>query len=270
MLAPALGAMALLAAPAAAPDVWAKLPAPATSCYQSSDDFPARLEGARRAVEADRERQAAINAKLSDKVKALDPMEMASRQQQYMMDHPQEALALMQAHQAMGESVTDRTLQQNEKAQVLQGELTALDGKYKAALESALAPNKAKFDELDARASKDLHLTEAGAFYKPWAVKEYNALVLEERKAYEAFCREWWGASGPYHAWLKRYKQHLADFVPRQEEADRIAEGFMMQIVGTPDEPYRSLATHDAVLSFAAEVEKVLQRRRSEPTRLME
>ena len=252
------------AATAAEPDPWTKVPAFPTKAYQS-DGFADELAAAHEALVRDIDRQTKTNDALAAKVKELDPMEVASRQQQYMMDHPEEAMKLMQRNQQLGQTYSSAEVASYDELKPLMAELDEIDARCKAALERALAPVNAKYADLDKRAQKDIIVAEAGDFYAPWAVKEFNGLRGEENAAYESFSKTWWGPSGAYQGWLSRYREHLAKLVPQREEAENIGAGFMVQIVGTPDAAFKPTGGLSAVKEYMEEIDKIFARRRYEP-----
>lgn len=257
------------AARAAESEVWSRVPALPTGVYQQ-DGFAQKVEAAGEKAESDRLRQEKINNELSAKVRDLDPMELASRQQQYMMDHPQEAMAMMQRNAQLGETFANDGVANAEERLRLDQELDEIDARYKTALDRALAPVKARFADLDVRANKDPLRTEAGNFYKPWAVKEWNGIAAEENAVYERVGAEWWGAAGPYHGWLKRLRAYHAKVIPGGEEAENLGAGFMVQAVGTPTAGFKPVSSLRAVYDYLAAAGKVFARRRAEPVRPMQ
>jgi hypothetical protein len=256
------------AATAAEPDPWTRVPAFPTGCYQT-DGFADKLEAADEAIKHDEDRQDKINSAISAKTKEIDPMELASRQQQYMMDHPQEAMKLMQRNSDLGQSST--RLDNYEKVKKLVEELAGIDARYNAALDERVGPFKKKFKDLDDRAQKDLVVIGESYAYAPWAVKEWNALTLAEGAAYEKLCAEWWAPSGPYRGWLDRYRAHLVqDEIPFEEEADAVGAGFLVIILSTPEISYKSTAKLRAIGDYLDRVKDVFAKRRPFTSRLME
>ena len=83
-------------------------------------------------------------------------------------------------------------------------------------------------------------------------------------------CAEWWSASGPFHGWLKRYKEHLVEQTPHREETDDVGAGFMVIMISTPATTYRSTATLDAIDEHMGKAAQVFTRRRQWPKQLME
>ena len=262
---------AALAAAASAPDPWARVPTPPTGCYLNNDDFQARLEAAREENRADLERQSRTNQQLSEMVKSIDPMELASRQQQYMMDHPQEAMTLMQRTMALGQEGSQARLEIEEHRKQLVADLEQIDARYHAALDSQIGPLARKFKDLDARAQKDLVVSGESWVYAPWAVKEYNEITDQENAAYERVCSEWLGAEGLYQGWLNRYKEHLVkEQIPNREESELVGAGFMVIIASTPAVSYQPTATLDAVDEYMDQAAQVFAKRRPGPNPHME
>jgi hypothetical protein len=259
-----VASLAILPSPAAEPDPWARVPALPTGCYRQ-DSFAEKVSAAREALTRDLQRQEGINREISDKIKTVEPMELASRQQKFMMEHPQEAMQLMQRNRQLGEEYTNGELASHAEAETLERDLAAIDDRYKAALGNHLAPVIVKFKDLDARASKDPVRTEAGDYYAPWAVKEWNQLIIVENTAYEKVCAEWWSASGPYHDWLRRYREHLLQRIPQREEAENVGNGFMVHLIDTPQGSFRPTSGFRAVGEYMDKVNQVFAKRRAEP-----
>lgn len=81
---------------------WATVPPLTTACYYGADPFAAKIDAALAAVNDSRARQLAINQQIEDAYKRIEPMEMASRMQQWMMSNPQGAMKYMQGVQNLG------------------------------------------------------------------------------------------------------------------------------------------------------------------------
>ena len=254
-----------MAAPTASQDAWAKVPPMPTGCYLEPENFPEKLDAAQESITADRDRQKKINDELSEKLKQLDPMEQANRMQEYMMAHPEEAMKLMQQNAALGETYADELTKNYANLEKLEAELVDLEARYNAAVDKALAPVKAKLADLDVRAQKDLVVVGEGYAYAPWAVKEFDALTAQSNKAYETTCAEWWGASGQFHGWMNRHKQNLVERIPKQEEADVLGVGFMVALVGTPTNSFKSTATMEAALEHIRKAINVFDKRARRP-----
>lgn len=261
-----------MGAPPAAQNPWAKVPAFPTGCYSGRDDFAARTAAAQETLSREIARQEQINKQLQDSVKmdeGTDPYEYAARMQNAMMNNPQEAMKMAQATQAAGATAEELRPKDVANQQKLDGEMTDLLTRYRAALGKAVAPVDAKFKDLDRRAQKDLVVTEAGDFYAKWAVQEYNALVRQWNAEYEKTCSAWWQASGPFHAWLKRYRDHLVqDHIPWLEQSDNAAYGFMAALgAGTTAGAYKSTATMNTVADYMKRAGEVFNNRPTEPVK---
>ena len=250
-------------------DPWTRVPPLPTSGYQS-DGFAERLAPAETKLKEDLAHQKEVNDQVSSKLKEIDPMELAAKQQQYMMDHPQEAMALLQRNANLGQATADNEVNGANELMRLAKELEALDARYKAELEKKLGPVNAKFADLDQRAQKDKILTEAGAYYAPWAQNEFNALRQEENVAYEAFAPAWWGASGQYRGWLDRYRDVLVRILPSRVEAEDLTAGLMAQVIEVPAGSFKPTSPLSAVQEYMQQLDKVYARRRPAPLKPLE
>ena len=248
---------------------WSRVPAVPTGCY-SSDGFSARVLEIRKAVDGDRERQQHINDDLSKKAAGTgggqaDAFKMAAQIQQKMMSDPQNAQKLLQQIQASGQNFNSAATEDLATKHRLEADLKTTLGQYKAAQAKALAPVEAKFRELDARASKDLQRTEAGDFYKPWAVKEYNALVPLYNVEVERTCAAWFGPGGQFQAWLNRYHDYLVnERIPWIEKDENAGLAFAAFATDTRS-GYKSTATLRGVVDYLEQVDKVFGYRPSGP-----
>lgn len=258
-------ANALHAQPAAT-GPWAKVPALPTVCFTGTDPFPARLEAALSAVKADRDRQLAINQKIEDEYKSIDPMEMASRMQQWMMSNPQEAMKWAQGVQAVGEDFNAGMPEINAAQMRFQTEEKDLIKRYQAALNAAYAPGYAKFSALKTKLGVDLSYPSVKEPGTPdWAIAEENAIMRQLDQAYSALCPQWWNAAGPIQAWLKTYRDWLTTkYVPFHDRlGSQNAQTYA--IMGTPSASWKSVSAQDAVIKYLQAVGRVYAERREKP-----
>jgi hypothetical protein len=275
----AAGAVALVCssalhaqAPAAGP--WAKVPALPTTCYQGDsmkpDPFFARVESAKAAVAADRERQEAVNAKIAEAYGNIDPMQMASRMQQWMMSNPQQAMAYMQAAQAVPADVQATLADQEQQRKTRDAEWKALVKRYDDARRAAYAPGEARWkavnDKLGLGYSKPDQLPsnvgwDPGDGAPAWAVTEGNAIRKEFDRAYQAICPQWWGPTGHFAAYMKREKTWFQQKRIPYLEAGDAAKLQTYAIMNTPAATYRSTAAHQAVEEYLDLAWKVYQQR---------
>lgn len=222
-----------------------------TACYSNQDQFAAKSEAALAAVRAERDRQEALNAKVEERFRSIDMMELAQRMQQKMMEDPQNAQKYMQM---MGATQDPAALQAQaqkgyEKEPRMQAEAKALLERYRGAVRKAEAPTNARVDALRKKLGLgEGPLDEMG--WPDWASTELDLIRQEWNKAYVAVCPQWFGTQGQIHAFMQRYKDYLVkERVPyaEKQDAQRVAQYAMMD---TPAESYRSLATHDAVADY--------------------
>jgi len=251
-----------------ATDPWSRaLPLP-TACYLSQDQFATQTATAVETLSTERDRQSGINEEIASKVKSVsdqDPMELARRMQQNMMNDPQNAQKYMEmlgatdpaAAQARSQHALDRKVQMDTEEK-------NLVASYQTALQRAMTPPHAKFMAL----RKRLGITEGwgvGESAPASVYAEYDAIKREADQAYAAFCPQWWGATGSMQAFVKRYKVYLVnERIPHEQEADaqRTASYAMFN---TPSGTYRSLATMDAVSDYMKVADRLYSNRQSEP-----
>jgi len=255
-----------LAAPPAATGPWAKVPPLTTACFYGTDTFDAKLEAALAAVNADRERQLAINQQIQADYQSIDPMEMASRMQQWMMSNPQEAMKYMQGVQAIGEDFNARMPEINAATQRFEQEEKDLVKRYQAALATAYAPGHAKHLALKKKVGVDpSYPTVKDPGSPDWAFVEENAIMRELDQAYAAFCPQWWGAAGPIQAWLKTYRTWLTnEWIPFHDRLEsQNAQNFA--IMGTPAASWKTVTAHEGVTKYLQAVGRVYGERREKP-----
>lgn len=275
----ALSCPELAQAQAASAGPWARVPPLTTLCFQyvadrQQDPFYARLEAARAAVQAEQERQEAINSRIEKDYANLDPMEKASRMQQWMMSNPQEAMRFMQAVQAAPaqEQAQQMALEQQRRSQ--EAEWNALLTSYGDARLQAYAPAEARRKALAARlgyqyssARKDLLAPHMGFFADPstsradWGAGE--AINAEYDRAYKALCPQWWGANGKFQAYLQKQKDwFMTERIPYLERFDA-PKLQQYAIMSTPAASYRSTAQFKAVGEYLDLAWKVFNERDS-------
>ena len=264
-----VGPSAMAAAPAAR-DPWALVPPFPSGCY-AEDDFSAKIDEASGAVNAEIDRREAINKVVSDRFKQIEPAELATKMQEYMMSNPEAAMKLMQANADLSQTASDATVKTQENLEKLFPELQQLEKQYKTAVATARAPFDSKFKTLDKRAQKDLVARGESWVYAPWAVKEYNALTDQWNAEYQKVCRSWWPAGGKFPAWLSSYKESLVrDLIPASEEGDRVAAGFLVIMAGAPEASWQSTAGWILIRDYLRQTNTVFAGRSPRPDPHME
>jgi hypothetical protein len=260
-----LFAMTSTAQTPAAAGPWTKVPPPTTLCFQNSssnveDPYYAKHEAAKAAIVADRDKQSAINAKIEEEFKNIDPMVQAQRMQQWMMSNPQEAMAFMKSAQDAGMQAPATLQALGEQAQAREAEWNALKKSYEDARVKAYAPLQAR---RKAFAEKTGYPDSDPAFV-PIFHPESNAdavvseaITGEYDRAYKALCPQWWGANGKFHAYLKKEKDWFA--TERTAELAKADAAKLQQyaMMSTPAATYRSTAAQEAALEYLDLAHKV-------------
>lgn len=185
----------LFAAPLAAQNPWAVVPAFPTTCYTEGDPFPAQIEAADGANQDALARQEQINEKLDDQLDALDDMVVSSRMIAYQQKNPAGFQKYMQFMARDPEA--EQTASENHDLRMsrFQEEFDALLAKYDAALKTTLDPVRTrmlKVTDPSSGASKE-------AMYK--AMAEYNS-------TYETLCTKWI-IQQDFPAFLTKFKAYL-------------------------------------------------------------
>ena len=260
----------------AASGPWTKVPPLSTLCYQYSGDewdawepFFGKLEAAKAAITADREKQDAINWKIQEEFQSIDPMEMASRMQQWMMSNPEEAMKFMQGTQAVAEQLPEELEARRQRELARDAEWKALVKRYEDARIQAYAPVQARLDALREKTTKRQDLLYPKFMGDPsdspevWAAGEAANAAAD--KAYQALCPQWWGANGEFHAYLNQQKAwFINERIPElaEEDAPKLQQ---YAIMSTPAATYRSTAELKGVLEYIGLVDGVFRERDSQP-----
>jgi len=237
----------LLCAPAAlsqpaATGPFAKVPALPTVCYAETDPFIDKLDAAREAMQAEWYKQNDVNAKIEEDLQNIDPMEMASRMQQWMMSNPQEAMKYAQAAQATGEESQTAVPELNAAEMKFDTEQKDLVARYKAALEQTHAPAEARMAALVKKleAAGECGFGDTECAMPDWAWVEYDVIQKQRDAAYQASCPQWWGATGQVHGYLKRYRDWLVTkYIPAWKANDD-ARLTQYAIMNTPAASWKS------------------------------
>lgn len=200
------------AAPAAA-QPWSKVPALSTACYSGADPWGDRIDAALAAVQQDHYRQNDINDAIRQNATdtfSADPMAVAARIQQKMMDDPANAQKYMEELQQQNRQAQEETPVQQAKEKQLEDESKRVMKQYQAALAKAMGPADARWTALKKRMGIALDSTSPGEAGVPeWAWKEWYGILRDRDQAYVANCAQWWASAGPIHAYMKRYKDYL-------------------------------------------------------------
>jgi hypothetical protein len=208
-------AHALAAPPAGAPDPWANVPALPTACYSSQDQWweqnDAALYSVQQAHYKQDETNGAIRQQATDALNA-DPMAMAQRLQQAMMDDPQNAQKYMEQQVQQAEQLQAESPAAQEKEKQIEGESEAIMKQYEAALAKAMEPAEERWTALKKKMGIPMDSHGPGEIGVPdWAWTEWYAILKDRDRAYASNCAQWWTATGPIHTYMNRYKTYLVE-----------------------------------------------------------
>jgi hypothetical protein len=259
--------------PAAAAGPWAKVPALPTACYGSQDKYSEQNEAAFTAVQNARYAQDEINSAIRQKsIDNDDPMAMAARLQQKMMEDPANAQKYMEQMMASNQRAQEETPAQLEKEQQIEAESDALMKQYRAALTRARATGDTRLRALEKRlnvppGSASAMWVRMGDPGDPaWAHPERQAILKEWDRAYAATCPQWWGATGAVHAYLKRYKDFLVlERIPHEKEFMDKPRLNAYEMHGIDAKGWRTTTDYEAVEDYLKMAAKLFNQREIDP-----
>jgi hypothetical protein len=192
---------------------WGKVPALPTACYSEGDPWWEQNDAAFNLVQQEHYRQNDINDAIrqnSTDTMEADPMAVADRLQQKMMDDPANAQKYMEEMQQQNQQAKEETPVQQEKEKQLEAESKRVMKQYQAALAKAMGPAEARWTALKKKMGIPMDSISPGEMGVPdWAWKEWYGILKDRDTAYVANCAQWWNAGGPVHAYMKRYKDYL-------------------------------------------------------------
>jgi len=223
------------------------VPAAPTSCYPD-DGFADLLAKASADLEVEITRQGKLNAEIQTAYDAMDMGEKARRMQAFMMKNPQEGMRMLQAQRDLATSATASGMAANSNAGSLDDEFADLKTKFNSAVDQAVAPIKAKQQEMLKTRTRR---TEAeNEWLTPADKAQYAALVQQENAAYEKVCSSYFAVSGLFRVWLQSYKTKVLEPNLAIAEASEGAVVLQMKIMDTPTGGYRSTTTLEAVRDY--------------------
>jgi hypothetical protein len=185
----------LFAAPLAAQNPWAVVPAFPTTCYTEGDPFPAQIEAAFEANQDALGRQEQINEKLHDQQVDLDDGVASSRMIAYQQKNPAGFQKYMEY--MARDPQAEQTASENHDLRMsrFQEEFDTLLANYDAALKSTLDPVRTRMAKVTDPSSGASNAEMAAA------VAEYNS-------TYEALCTKWI-IRQDFPGFLTKYKAYL-------------------------------------------------------------
>jgi len=244
-----------LAAPPAAPGPWAKVPALPTACYWNQDQWMEQNNAAIEAVQQDHYKQNDINGAIKQKATDTfneDPMAVAQRMQQAMMNDPENAQKYMEQMMQQGQQAQTEAPAQQEKEKQLEAESKSVMKQYEAALAKAMAPADARWTALKNKMGIPMDSPGPGELGVPdWAWNEWHAILSDRDRAYVANCAQWWTATGPLHAYMKRYKDYLVqERIPYEKKFSDEAELEHYRTLNVPTEGWRTTTDYEAAEDY--------------------
>jgi len=266
-------AQALAAPPpttAAKADPWSSVPALSTQCYSGQDPWIDRNFAALKAVRQDLARQKEINTKIDDHLNGAktDPMALAQQMQQAMMKDPQAAQKYMERIQQQGQQLPTEAPKQLDKEHKIEAESKTVIGQYNEALNKTLAPVGARMEALRKKLglgpNVDMSLPDPS--WPQWAWKEWGEIRRLWDKLYVANCGTWWSATGPIHAYLKRYRDFLVqERIPYYKKIDDESRLANYKMMGVPTEGWRTTTDYEAAEDYMTMADALFRERYSAP-----
>jgi len=245
----------LAATPAAATGPWAQVPALPTACYSDKDPWSEKNDAAINAVQESMSTQKAANTAVEEKSnKALseNPMAMAQAMQQAMMDDPANAQKIIEKMTHAGQQAQTEVPAQMDKEKRLEEESKALLRQYDAALLRARAPAEARWAALKAKRGYSPDTVAPSEMGEPdWVYDEWGVILKERDQGYAANCAQWWSATGPINAYLKRYKDYLVqERMPYEAKLIDQPKLDQFKLLNVPTEGWRTTTDFDAAVDY--------------------
>lgn len=230
-------ARAAAAAPVAAADPWAQVPALPTACYSSQDGWWDKISA------------------------ALDVV------QQAMMEDPQNAQKMLEQMMQQGQQAQAELPERMEREQQLEAESKSVMKQYDAALARAMAPAEARWSALRNKLSPPKDANHPGESGVPdWAWAEWHVIQRERDEVYVGNCAQWWSAAGPIHAYLKRYRDFLVQertpYYQKMTDEPRLRQ---YEMEGVSAEGYRTTIDYEAAEKYMERARVMFDRRETDP-----
>jgi hypothetical protein len=259
---------ALAQKPAAAPGPWAKVPPLPTACYSGQDDYLAKNTAAFDAVQQAHYAQNDANEAVQQKANAAlneNPMAAMQAMQQAMMDDPQNAQKIMEQMVKQGEQAQTEVPQLYEKEQKFKAESQTLTKQYQAALAKAMGPSNALWAALKKKHGFTDN-TPIGDCTDDWTNEECHAVLKAWDNGYAATCAQWWTATGPFHAYLKRYKDFLVqERIPSEKKFSDEPKLQQFQQLNVPATGWRTTADYKATEDYLTMARSIFEQRETAP-----
>jgi hypothetical protein len=234
-----IGSAGSVIAQTAQADAWKLVPTAPTACF-SDDGFGDRLAAAKTAIDADIEKQERINAAATERFNNLSGAERAQRMQAFMMRDPQAAMKMLQGEQTAGIAMATAVSEADGAAQRLAAELPILHDSFRAAVERAVQPVRARTDALIKAKTVLTGEAQVPMFTAAADHAQYVQLVAEENAAIDQACAPFFGANGSLRRWLASYRAEVIDKLSGGDQPDVMT--MQMAAMGMSGGGYRSTA----------------------------
>jgi hypothetical protein len=263
---PSIAALAVLACPTiiwtgqARADDWTRVPPQPTACYASQDYVSKKYDAAYETVSADlaraKEAQEQATAQAQENMGQVDPFKYMEAMSQMAMDDPAK-MAEMTKGTSAGESqqFAEQIAASDQQKKALEDELARLNERYETAISSAkswVRPRGTVEEQVAARRS--MTAADVARFYA-----SYESTI----------CPQWFGSSGEYAAWLKRYKNYLVQKqIPIEKEREAAAVR-LRATMGDESPAPPSAATLAAVKEYIDYANRIYHQREFGPGQLV-
>ncbi len=250
---------------------WAKVPALPTACYSSQDKWSEQSTAAFDAVQeahyAQNDTNSAISQNATDTFSS-DPFAVMQRMQQEMMNDPQKAQKIMEQTLQQNEQAQTEAPARSAKEQQIENESKALMKQYEAALQKAMGPAVARWIAVQKKMGWSVDPNFAfmpDPSWPDWAWQEWAGIQKDRDAAYVANCAHWWKATGPIHAYLKRYKDFLVlERIPFEKKGDEAQLEHYRQI-GISTQGWRTTTDYEAVEDYLKMAQNLFGQREETP-----
>ena len=236
----------LFGPPLSAQGAWSKVPPLPNGCYSGQDNFSDVAERARAELEAEIEKQEAINKGIVDQVFQLDQATLQQRMMAAVQKDPARSQEIMQAMQAMGtpqgQSAAIATAPEENDFHARKAKLME---EYQAESNKVLGPSHARALEANSE----------GPRVAAWA--EYN------RQYESVVCPRWFRTQATelmasYRAYLVKQR------IPPRAEAERTSMR-MPELLGVSTREFRPVAELKAVADYLRFASDLFGQREREP-----
>ena len=104
----------------------------------------------------------------------------------------------------------------------------------------------------------------SGRYFWVWA--EWGAILRDRNRAYAANCAQWWTATGPIHAYLKRYRDYLVqERTPYYKKITDEPKLEQYKLLNIPTAGYRTTADYEAAELYLKMASQIFSERSTQP-----